>query len=85
MEVLDVLPHVSQTIDAFCGAKPKDFVVASRCKLDEGLHVGGAPVQESFGSLVQLLWAVDQLEDLKEQRDGIHFGTIRRYLAQEVS
>ena len=31
IEVLDVLPHVSQTIDAFCGAKPKDFVIASGC------------------------------------------------------
>ena len=61
MEVLDVLPHVSQTIDAFCGAKPKDFVVASRCKLDKGLHVGGASIQESFRSLVQLLWVLDQL------------------------
>ena len=42
MEVLDVLPHVSQTIDAFRGAKSKDFVMVPRCKLDKGLHVGGA-------------------------------------------
>ena len=60
MEVLDVLPHVSQTIDAFCGAKSEDFVVASRRQLNKGLHVGGASVQESFGSLVQL-WVLDQL------------------------
>ena len=54
MEVLDVLPHVSQTIDAFSGAKSKDFVIASRCQLDKGLHVGCASIQEAFGPLVQL-------------------------------
>ena len=60
MEVLDVLPHVSQTVDAFNGAKSKNFVIVPRCKLDKGLHVGGASVQESFGSLVQLLWVLNQ-------------------------
>ena len=60
MEVLHVLPHVSQTVDAFNGAKSKNFVIVPRCKLDKGLHVGGASVQESFGPLVQLLWVLNQ-------------------------
>ena len=61
MEILDVLPHVSQTVDAFNGAEPKNFVIVPRCQLDKGLHVGGASIQESLSSLVQLFLVLDQL------------------------
>ena len=61
MEVLDVLPHISQTVDAFTGAESKNFVVVPRCQLDKGLHVGGASIQESFGALIELLRVLDQL------------------------
>ena len=61
MEVLDVLPHVPQAVDAFAGAEPKNFVIVSGCQLDKGLHVGGASIQESFGALIELLRALDQL------------------------
>ena len=61
MEVLDVLPHISQTVDALAGAEPKNFVIVPGCQLDEGLHVGGASIQESFGALIELLRVLDQL------------------------
>ena len=61
MEVLDALPHVSQSIDALGRAKSKNLVIASRGQLNKRFHVGGAPIQEPFGPRVQLLLVLDQL------------------------
>ena len=85
MEVLDALPHVSQSIDALRCAKPKkNFVIVPRCQLYKGLHVGGALVQESFSSSVELLLVLDQFQELEVQCDRLHLGSVRWHLPQEA-
>ena len=76
MEVLDALSHVSQSIDAFRCAKPKNFMIVPRCQLYKGLHVGGALVQESFSSSVELLLVLDQFQELEVQCDSLHLGPV---------
>ena len=80
MEVLDALPHVSQSVDALRRAEPKNFVIVPRCQLDKGLHVGGALVQESFGSSVELFLVLDQFQELEVQCDRLHLGPIGWHL-----